>query len=167
MNFPQYIWIGPWWNGSHRPTWSINISSGKALPENVVADLSGARKHTNVECCKYQLRNWTIASQQMVHLVTKQASCEHTEAVTHFTDNVFKFIFFYENRCNLIPISLRVAPKSSRNKKPVLVQIKAWPGGTKPLPDQCWIIISNASWQSFLSRQFYRIYCCWHTFENY
>ena len=54
--------------------------------------------------------------------------------VCRFTDNIFKCIFFNENCCILIKMSLKFVPKDSVNKTPALVQIMAWRRtGDKPL----------------------------------
>ena len=52
----------------------------------------------------------------------------------HFTNDIFKHIFFNENVWILIKISLKFVPKGQIHNIPVLVQIIAWrhPGG-KPL----------------------------------
>ena len=44
----------------------------------------------------------------------------------HFTDGVFKCIFFNENVLILIEISLNCIPKGRINNIPSLVQIMAW-----------------------------------------
>ena len=44
----------------------------------------------------------------------------------HFPGNIFKCIFFNENVCISIKISLSSLPKGSVNNIPVLVQIMAW-----------------------------------------
>ena len=50
----------------------------------------------------------------------------------HFTDDIFKCIFLYENAW--IPISLKFVPKGPINNIPTLVQMMAWRRpGDKPL----------------------------------
>ena len=52
----------------------------------------------------------------------------------HFADDVFNFIFLYENRRVLIQISLKFVPRGPIDNKPVLVQIIACHlTGDKPL----------------------------------
>ena len=52
----------------------------------------------------------------------------------HFPDDIFKGIFFNENECISLRISLKIVPYVRINNIPALVQIMAWrrPGG-KPL----------------------------------
>ena len=44
----------------------------------------------------------------------------------NFVDSIFKFLFFYENWCILIPSYLNFFLKGSIDCKPALVQIMAW-----------------------------------------
>ena len=44
----------------------------------------------------------------------------------HFTDDIFKCIFFNENVWDLLTISLKLVPEVEINNIPVLVQIMAW-----------------------------------------
>ena len=54
----------------------------------------------------------------------------------HFADNIFKHVFFNENVCILIKISLKFVPKGPINNIPALVQIMAWRrSGVKPLSE--------------------------------
>ena len=54
----------------------------------------------------------------------------------HFPDDIFKCIFFNENICNFIKISLKFVPKDPINNIPSLVQIMAWcRPGNKPLSE--------------------------------
>ena len=52
----------------------------------------------------------------------------------HFADNIFRRIFFNENACISIKISLKFVPQGPNNNIPALVQIMAWRlPGDKPL----------------------------------
>ena len=52
----------------------------------------------------------------------------------HFPDNIFKYIFLYENIWITINISLKFVPKGSVDNIPALVPIMAWRRpGEKPL----------------------------------
>ena len=54
----------------------------------------------------------------------------------HFTDDIFKRIFFNENVWISIKISLKFVPKGPINNIPALVQIMAWRrSGDKPLSE--------------------------------
>ena len=54
----------------------------------------------------------------------------------HFTDDIFKRIFFNKNVWILIKISLKFVPKGPINNIPSLVQIMAWRrSGDKPLSE--------------------------------
>ena len=54
----------------------------------------------------------------------------------HFTDDIFKCIFFNENVSIAIKISLKFVPKGQINIIPALVQTMAWrPLGDKPLSE--------------------------------
>ena len=54
----------------------------------------------------------------------------------HFPDDIFKSIFFNENCCIWIQISLKYVPKGPINNSPALVQIMAWRRpGDKPLSE--------------------------------
>ena len=58
----------------------------------------------------------------------------------HFTDDIFKRIFFNENVWISIKISLRFVPKGPINNIPALVQIMAWRrSGDKPFLNQWWV----------------------------
>ena len=55
---------------------------------------------------------------------------------SHFTDDVFKCIFLYENVWIQIWISLKFVPKGQINSIPALVEIMAWRRpGNKPLSE--------------------------------
>ena len=55
----------------------------------------------------------------------------------HFSDNIFRCIFLYENVWISIKISLKFVPNGPINDKPALVQIMAWRLlGDKPLSEQ-------------------------------
>ena len=61
----------------------------------------------------------------------------------HFTDGIFKYIFFNEKVWILIKISLKLVPMGSINDEPSLVHIMACrPSGDKPLsePMMAWYI---------------------------
>ena len=49
-----------------------------------------------------------------------------TQNSCHFTEDIFKLIFFNEICWNLIPISVKYVPKGPIDSKPVLVRILAW-----------------------------------------
>ena len=54
----------------------------------------------------------------------------------HFAEDIFKHIFFSENVCISIKISLMFVPKGAINNIPALVQIMAWRRpGDKPLSE--------------------------------
>ena len=54
----------------------------------------------------------------------------------HFPDDIFKCIFFNENLCVSIKISLKFVPKVPINNFPALVQMMAWRrSGDKPLSE--------------------------------
>ena len=54
----------------------------------------------------------------------------------HFADDIFKCIFFNENICISIKISLKFVPKCPINNIPALVQIMAWcRPGDRPLSE--------------------------------
>ena len=54
----------------------------------------------------------------------------------HFPDEIFKWIFFNENACITIKISLKFVPKNPVNNIPSLFQIMAWRRqGDKPLSE--------------------------------
>ena len=60
----------------------------------------------------------------------------------YFADNIFKCIFFNENGCILIKLSLRYDRKGSIDNNPPLVQIMAWRrSGDKPLSEPMMIIL--------------------------
>ena len=44
----------------------------------------------------------------------------------YFADDIFEFIFFYENNVILIAVSLKFAPDGPINNKPALLQTMAW-----------------------------------------
>ena len=54
----------------------------------------------------------------------------------HFSDDIFKWIFFNENCCIFIQISMKYIPKGPIYNNPVLVQIMAWcRPGDKPFSE--------------------------------
>ena len=58
------------------------------------------------------------------------------QMISHFADNIFKFIFLNENVWISIKISLKFVTKGPNNNIPVLVQIMAWHWpGEKPLSE--------------------------------
>ena len=62
----------------------------------------------------------------------------------HFTDNIFKCIFVYENWCILIQISLKFVPKSAINNKKALFKVVAWHWtGDKPLSEPMMALFIN------------------------
>ena len=68
-------------------------------------------------------------------------------------DDIFKFIFCYENGGITIQISLKFVPKCSIDNKPALIQVMAWRRtGTKPLPEPMITQFTNAY--------------MWHLWEN-
>ena len=61
----------------------------------------------------------------------------------HFTDDIFKCIFFKENAWIYIEISLMVVPTGPINNVPALIQIVAWRRpGDKPLSEQMLVSLS-------------------------
>ena len=62
----------------------------------------------------------------------------------HFADDIFTCIFFNENSCILIRISLKYVRKGLIDNNPTLVQIMAWRrSGDKPLSEPLMIISST------------------------
>ena len=62
----------------------------------------------------------------------------------HFTDNIFKRIFFNENVWISIKISLKFVPKGPINNIPALVQIMAWRrSGDKPLSEAMMVSLTT------------------------
>ena len=62
----------------------------------------------------------------------------------HFTDDIFKCIFLYENVWIPIWISLKFGPKGPINNIPALVQIMAWRrSGDKPLSEPMMVSLST------------------------
>ena len=62
----------------------------------------------------------------------------------HFSDDIFKRIFFNENVWILIKISLKFVPKGPINNIPALVQIMAWRRtGNKPLCEPMMVRLST------------------------
>ena len=54
----------------------------------------------------------------------------------HFADDIFNLIFFNENCCNLIQISLKFIPNYAINNMQALVQEMAWhQTGYRPLSE--------------------------------
>ena len=65
----------------------------------------------------------------------------------HFADAIFKCIFFNENICISLKISLKFVPKVSINNIPAFVQIIAWRlPSTKPLSEPMVVILPTYIW---------------------
>ena len=63
----------------------------------------------------------------------------------HFADNIIKCIFFNENCCILIKISLKYIPRGPFSNKPALVQIMAWRRwGDKALSEPMMALFTDA-----------------------
>ena len=60
-------------------------------------------------------------------------------------DDKFKLIFVNENDRILIPISLKLVPRSPIDNYPALVQVMVWRGtGDKPLPKPMLTLLTDA-----------------------
>ena len=78
----------------------------------------------------------------------------------HFTDGIFKLIFFNENVWVAIKISLNFVPKCSINNIPALVQIMAWRRpGDKPLSAPMMVFLLTHIYASFGLNEFTHFSC--------
>ena len=73
----------------------------------------------------------------------------------HFADSIFKCIFFNENCCILIKLSLKYVRKGPIDNNPAMVQIMAWRrSGDKPLSEtmmislQMHICVTQPQWDN-------------------
>ena len=94
-----------------------NICSGNGL----VLDGTKPLPEKNVDHVSIMISNWVSRTRGI-------NSSPHPpgQNVRHFTDDVSKCIFFNENCCVLLQISLKYICKVPINKNPALVQIMAW-----------------------------------------
>ena len=69
----------------------------------------------------------------------------------HFTDNIFRSIFWNEKFCLLINMSLKFVPKGPIDNKPALVQVMAWRRtGDKPLSEPMLTRFTNTSMRQYI-----------------
>ena len=94
-----------------------------------IDDKAAIMKIILLQCLKQNDNSIYIIYQWVNTMRVRQNGC-------YLTNNIFKWIFFNENVCILIKISLKFVPRGPINNIPSLVQIMAWHRpGDKPLSE--------------------------------
>ena len=91
----------------------------------------------------FQVWDYVLHVEHVTHVI-KLNSLRPGRNEQHFSDDIFKPIFFNENVWISIKISLKFVPKGPINNIPALVQIMAWRrSGNKPLSEAMMVSLTT------------------------
>ena len=143
---------------------SLDLIDDQSTLVQVIAWCCQATSHYLSQCWPRSLLPYGVTRPHWVNTLRPR------ENGRHFTDDIFKHIFFNENVWISIKFSLKFVPKGPINNIPALVQIMAWRRpGDKPLSEpmilisMTYICVTLPQWVKELLEPLGRTSQCWST----